>query len=161
VFENVLLGAHLSQRSSFLATLLGSSASRGELGEVDRLVRTALDTVGLAGQADEQVDSLPYGIRRKVEIARAMVRSPSVLLLDEPTAGMAASERDDIFQLVRKLSAKGVAVVVVEHDVMSMTTHCDLVVVLNFGHVVAVGAPNEVMREEAVIDAYIGRAAHR
>lgn len=141
VAENVRMGAYLEERKA----------------PVGELVDAALRRVGLTGFTDATVGSLPYGLRRKVEIARALVRGPDLLLLDEPTAGMSPAERDEIFDLVQAIRADGVSVLVVEHDIGSMTRHCDRVCVLNFGKQIATGSPADVLAEEAVIDAYIGR----
>jgi branched-chain amino acid transport system permease protein len=141
VAENVRMGAYLEERRTL----------------VKALVDEALERVGLTKFSATDVGVLPYGLRRKVEIARALVRGPELLLLDEPTAGMSPAERDEIFDLVQTIRADGVGVLVVEHDIGSMTRHCDRVCVLNFGKQLAVGEPAEVLAEEAVIDAYIGR----
>jgi branched-chain amino acid transport system permease protein len=141
VAQNVRMGAYLEERRAL----------------VGELVDEALERVGLTTFADADVGALPYGLRRKVEIARALVRGPELLLLDEPTAGMSPTERDEIFELVQTIRADGVGVLVVEHDIGSMTRHCDRVCVLNFGKQIAVGAPAQVLAEEAVIDAYVGR----
>ena len=159
VAENVRAGAYLRERSSLPSALTGMPTSRGEARRTTELVHEALRRVGIEQLAGDDVTGLPYGSKRKVEIARALVRGPSLLLLDEPTAGMAPEERDEIFELVESIRTEGTAVIVVEHDVAAITKHCDRAAVLNFGQVIAVGNATDVVAEEVVIDAYIGRLA--
>lgn len=157
VRENVELGAYLVQKSSLPSALLATPGSRAERRQVADRVSETLELVGLADMEEHEAGSLPYGLQRRVEIARALVHRPSLLLLDEPTAGMTPAERDDIFSLVDQVRQQDIGVIVVEHDVQSMTTHCDRLAVLNFGEVISMGVPEAVMREEVVVDAYIGR----
>jgi branched-chain amino acid transport system permease protein len=114
---------------------------------------------GLDGVADTTVGELPYGARRRVEIARALARRPRLLLLDEPTAGMNPEERQDVFDTVAAVRASGVAVIVVEHDVATMRAFCDRLMVLDFGKVLAEGDPEKVLDSKEVIRAYIGSGA--
>lgn len=160
VFDNVIAGAYLRHDCGVVSTLVGTPASRTEAKAVRDAVWHAIDLVGIRHVGNAEIDELPYGLQRKVEIARALVRGPSLLLLDEPTAGMTPSERDEIFGLVQKLRRSGIGLVVVEHDVTSITQHCDRAAVLNFGEVIAIGNASEVVKEEVVIDAYIGRLAN-
>jgi branched-chain amino acid transport system permease protein len=149
------MGAYLKHRSSTWRsprTLLSGSNH-----DVRDLVEEAMERTGVDAFANVEVGTLPYGLKRKVEIARALVRAPSLLLLDEPTAGMTPSERDEIFELMQTIRAEGMSVLVVEHDIASMTRHCDRICVLNFGKQIAIGKASDVLAEEAVIDAYIGR----
>lgn len=159
VRENVTAGAHLRQHTSVASALLGLAANGREVAAVHQRVEAALELVGLDDLVDVEADTLPYGLQRRVEIARALVHGPGLLLLDEPTAGMTPAERDDIFALIGTVQTLGVGVIVVEHDVQSMTDNCDRIAVLDFGVVIAQGDPTTVIREEAVVDAYIGRRA--
>ena len=156
VEENIRMGAYLKHSASSLwSPVSWWRAAHDEV--VEALVEEAMERVNVSSIAGQKVDVLPYGLKRKVEIARALVRRPELLLLDEPTAGMTPSERDEIFGLVQSIRADGTSVLVVEHDIASMTTHCDRVCVLNFGKRIAIGNAHDVVAEEAVIDAYIGR----
>lgn len=157
VRENVELGAYLLQHASLPAALLAMPASRAERRAVDERVSETLESVGIGDLSDQQAGALPYGLQRRVELARALVRRPALLLLDEPTAGMTPGEREDIFRLLDDVRAQDIGVIVVEHDVKSMTAHCDRLAVLNFGDVISLGDPEVVMREEVVVDAYVGR----
>ena len=118
-----------------------------------------LTELGLADVRDVDVQDLPYGQQRKVEIARALVSKPLLLLLDEPTAGMSPVERDEVFAMVRQVRARGVTVVVIEHDVRAMTENCDRLAVLHLGRILTVDVPERAIESEAVVDAYIGRTS--
>jgi branched-chain amino acid transport system permease protein len=158
VAENVRMGAYLHTERPVNGSV-AADGSHPDPASVADSVATALDRVGVTRLAGDRVGSLPYGLKRKVEIARALIRHPQVLLLDEPTAGMTPLERDEIFELCHSIRLEGTAVVVVEHDVSSITKYCHRVAVLNFGSVIAIGDPREVVEQEVVLDAYIGRAA--
>ncbi|KXX59982.1 hypothetical protein AZG88_39505 [Rhodococcus sp. LB1] len=124
--------------------------------DVNTRVRTLLTEHRLDWAADIPVGSLPYGVRRRVEIARALAGEPRVLLLDEPTAGMNPAERQDVFDTISDIRSRGVAVIVVEHDVAMMRSFCDRLVVLDFGRKIAEGDPDAVLDSKEVIRAYIG-----
>ncbi|WKN60714.1 branched-chain amino acid ABC transporter ATP-binding protein/permease [Rhodococcus opacus] len=124
--------------------------------DVHTRVRTLLTEHRLDWAADIPVGSLPYGVRRRVEIARALAGEPRVLLLDEPTAGMNPAERQDVFDTISDIRSGGVAVIVVEHDVAMMRSFCDRLVVLDFGRKIAEGDPDAVLDSKEVIRAYIG-----
>ncbi|MFI5426594.1 ATP-binding cassette domain-containing protein [Aeromicrobium sp. UC242_57] len=163
VVENVRVGAYLDASNDQLMHRLGmvtSSPDDADLAGSEKAISLAMSRVGISHIASLDVAALPYGLKRKVEIARALVAQPKLLLLDEPTAGMSPAERDEIFAVVESLRGEGVSVVIVEHDVGSMVRHCDRIVVLNFGKVIAVGASEEVTNSKEVIDAYIGGIAH-
>lgn len=115
-----------------------------------------LERVGLAAVADERVDALPTGLARLVELARALATRPSVLLLDEPASGLDEAETARFGQLLLELAAEGMAVLLVEHDIALVMDVCRRVHVLDFGAVLAVGTPEEVQRDQAVLDAYLG-----
>jgi ABC-type branched-subunit amino acid transport system ATPase component len=102
---------------------------------------------------------LPYGTQRRVEIARALVSDPKVLLLDEPTAGMNREERDDIGRLLQELSQQGLTQVLVEHDVQMITDVCSHIFVMNFGKLIAEGEPYSVVQLPEVQEAYMGKSA--
>lgn len=147
VLDNVMLGLHLLD---------------GGPGKTDRelLARDVLEQQGLSHVADVETGWLPYGVRRRVEIARAVASQPNLLLLDEPTAGMNPEERRDVFNTVSKLRAAGIAVIVVEHDVAMMREYCDRLIVLDFGKVIASGDPTTVLKMKEVIHAYVGSGTH-
>ena len=120
----------------------------------------AVREFGLEPDLDAMPDSLPHGRRRLVAIARAVAASPSVLLLDEPAAGLAAIETEELGRLVRWLAHDvGLAVLMIEHDVGLVLSVCDRVAVLDFGAVIALGSPAEIAEDPAVIAAYLGAPA--
>jgi len=130
----------------------GNPAQSSRAAEVERL----LQEHGLAHIADVDAGELSYGIRRRVEIARAVASRPRLLLLDEPTAGMDPQERADVFERIAALLSQGMGIIVVEHDVAMMSQYCDRLVVLDFGLVIASGDPESVLQQELVISAYVG-----
>lgn len=159
--DNVELGAYRQQRSSVLSVALNLPGHAREVAEARRLTDVVLDELRVTDVAGLHVDSLPYGPQRKIELARALLSRPEVLLVDEPTAGMTPTERTEIFHLLDEVRRTGTSVVVVEHDVESISGWCDRVAVLNFGKLIAVGEPDAVLREEVVVDAYLGRRSPR
>ena len=149
VRDNIAIGLH-SMDEGVPVPAIPSMSRRDN--EVERL----LHEHGIAHLADVSAGELSYGLRRRVEIARAVASSPKLLLLDEPTAGMDPQERADVFARIAALLFKGMGIIVVEHDVAMMSQYCDRLVVLDFGLVIASGDPDGVLREEAVISAYVG-----
>ncbi|HEY5857789.1 MAG TPA: branched-chain amino acid ABC transporter ATP-binding protein/permease [Aldersonia sp.] len=133
---------------------LGVPVGTGESAQ-DR-ARRLLEEHGLAWAGHVQVGNLPYGVRRRVEIVRALARGPRVLLLDEPTAGMNPTEREEVFDTIATIRDRGVAVIVVEHDVAMMRSFCDRLIVLDFGKMIADGDPDTVLDSKEVVRAYIG-----
>jgi branched-chain amino acid transport system ATP-binding protein len=124
-----------------------------------KLADQALERVGMSGYGDLSPAELPYGMQRRVEIARALVAGPKLLLLDEPVAGMSDEERREISQLVQELRGEGLTQILVEHDLATIHRVCDMAYVLNFGEVIAHGTPAEVVDLPAVREAYLGHAS--
>jgi branched-chain amino acid transport system permease protein len=116
----------------------------------------ALDFVGLAPRAHEQVGSLSYGHQRLVEIARALAGSPKLLFLDEPGAGLNHMEKDDLVRLLKRLKGHGLTIFIIDHDMHLVEQVADHISVLNFGKRIADGTPAEVLRHPDVITAYLG-----
>jgi branched-chain amino acid transport system ATP-binding protein len=119
-------------------------------------VEEIIDRVGLAHRIDDRVDELPTGQARLVEIARALATRPRVLLLDEPASGLDEHESDQLGELLRELAAEGIAVLLVEHDVHLVMHVCDTIHVLDFGRIIAVGDPQHIRTDDAVLAAYLG-----
>ena len=157
--DNVVVGEHLWRKQQLLGRMLQLSAARAEERTAREEARALLARVGLEGRGAERASNLSYGDQRKVEIARALAARPRVLLLDEPTAGMNAAEVKAVATLVRAVAAERQAVLLIEHNVPLVMEICDRVTVLSFGKVIARGRPDEVVRDPAVIEAYLGSAA--
>ncbi len=154
--DNVLVGQHLRRHPSLLARLLMLGSAREEARAAREKAGALLTRVGLPDRIDEQARHLSYGEQRRVEIARALASEPSLLLLDEPTAGMNPVEVQGVAKLIRQVAAEGHSVLLVEHNVRLVMDVCDRITVLNFGKVIAEGTPVVVAADPAVITAYLG-----
>jgi ABC-type branched-subunit amino acid transport system ATPase component/ABC-type branched-subunit amino acid transport system permease subunit len=156
VLENVLVGCHRHERSGLWAGGFGLPHQRREERRSRERANQALASVGLDPVAHLPAASLPYGSQRLVEIARALASEPRLLLLDEPAAGMNASERADLIQRIRNINAAGITVLLVEHDIELVMGISEKVFVLDYGRLIAQGRPEEVQKDQAVIEAYLG-----
>jgi len=154
--ENVVTGAHRRGGYGLLASLLRLPSFRRREHELAEEALGLLEFVGLPGLSGAPAASLPYGSQRLLEIARALAAEPRILLLDEPAAGLNRRETEAVGALVRRIVARGVTVVMVEHDMDLVMGVSDRVLVLNYGEVLASGTPAEVQRNPAVVAAYLG-----
>jgi len=156
VLENVLTGLHPRLSASMLSTVLRLPGFRAEERAAVERAAAALELVGIAHLADAPSEDLAYGDQRRLEIARALVCQPRLLLLDEPAAGMNPAETVALAELVRRIAATGTTVLLVEHDMGFVMGLSDSVSVLNFGRLIFTGSPRAVRSEPAVVEAYLG-----
>ena len=156
VLENVMLGMHTQSKSGIIACMCKLPWHRRE----ERLIREQstrwLDFCGIAELAEQTAGNLPFGKGRLLEIARAMAVKPTIMLMDEPAAGLNNRETAQLATLIRKIRDSGVTVVLVEHDMELVMDICDRIIVLNLGRKLAEGTPREIQENQAVISAYLG-----
>ncbi len=155
--ENVMVGRHLRERCNLLADMFRLPSVTRQNSETRTAALALLDDVGLKSSADVSAGSLSYGACKRLEIARALAAEPRVLLLDEPAAGCNAVETEEIDELIRRVAARGIAVVLVEHDMKLVMKISDHILVLNRGKPIAEGKPREVRDNPAVLEAYLGK----
>jgi branched-chain amino acid transport system ATP-binding protein len=155
--ENVVVGAFLRHKSTLAEALALLPRAMSETHELRQKSMRLLEAFGLASMSDHKASDLPYGVQRRLEIARAMATEPKLLLLDEPAAGMNPQETVDLMRMIRRLRDEfGQTILLIEHDMKVVMGICEKIVVLDHGAEIAYGPPEEIRSNPKVIEAYLG-----
>lgn len=157
--ENVMLGRHLRTAAGVVGAILRNRKTCAEEAAIEKRAHELLEYVGIARHSNRLARHLAYGDQRRLEIARALATDPLLLALDEPAAGMNATETAELQKLVEALRNEGLTILLIEHDVRLVMGLCDRIAVLDYGKMIAEGAPSQVRADAKVIEAYLGGAS--
>jgi branched-chain amino acid transport system ATP-binding protein len=163
VLDNVMIGRHFKtdlfslKKRRFLNAMAGLINQKAEEKAISTDALKYLSFFHMEEFSSDLAKNLPYGKQRELEIARALATQPDLLFLDEPAAGMNPSETESLMETIRKIRDSGITVVLIEHDMRLVMNVCDMITVLNYGQKIASGTPEEIKRDELVIEAYLGR----
>lgn len=157
VLDNVKIGCHINTKTGMFDAIIHTPQyKRDEAYAVDRSTEVLRD-IGMYDVRDTMAGTLPYGMQRKVEIARALALKPKLLLLDEPAAGMNPLETQSLMEFIKMLNSKGYSILVIEHDMKFVMNACNRILVLNFGQKIAEGTPEDIRANQLVREAYFGK----
>ena len=157
--DNVKVGMHNEIKCSFLESIFRLPGYFKAEKKANEKAMEILEFMGLADIADQKAGSLPYGVQRRLEIARALASNPAIILLDEPAAGMNPSETTELMHQIRRIRDHfQIAIFLIEHDMSLVMNVCEGIVVVNYGKIIAKGTPDEIKNNPAVIEAYLGRS---
>lgn len=157
VLENVSIGSHINTKSNMFDAIFHTKTYRRDEEYIKQTGYEILKKVGLEQYTNTMAGNLPYGVQRKVEIARALAVKPKIILLDEPAAGMNPKETDSLMEFIKMLNEDGYTIVLIEHDMKFVMNSCNRIMVLNFGKKICEGTPNEVKNDSKVKEAYFGK----
>ena len=158
VLDNVKVGLHSNIDTSLFESIIHGGKYKRVEKETTEISMELLKFFNMEGLANAQAGSLPYGAQRRLEIVRALATEPSIILLDEPAAGMNPSETSELMENIRKIRDEfQIAVLLIEHDMNLVMNVCEGIAVLNYGKIIAKGTPSQIQGNPAVIEAYLGR----